>query len=336
MCNQPRDIHRHRLSTSIRKRCARLRDDSGVPTPLELLLHRQHGVVSRRQAARHLTVRVIERRLSSGRWQAPHRGVYVTHSGPLDRQQRRWVAVLGAGAGRVALLGGLSALETLGLRGFGSDRTDVLLPARFRSDAPPSGVVTHRTTHLPSAHLHRLGDPPGTTAERSLIDAAQWAPSDRAARTIVAAAMQQRLVLPDSLRSVLARMPRARRRALIAEMIDYAAVGVESATEADFLRLCRQQGYPEPLMRHPRTDAAGRKRYLDAYFADFKLHVEIDGGHHIEIQQWWTDMQRQNDLWIAGDRILRFPAWVITARPGDVASQLRAALTAAGWRSPTF
>jgi hypothetical protein len=43
-------------------------------------------------------------------------------------------------------------------------------------------------------------------------------------------------------------------------------------------------------------------------------------------------MRRQNDIWIAGDRILRFPAWMMRARPEEVAAQLRAALIAAGWR----
>ena len=37
----------------------------------------------------------------------------------------------------------------------------------------------------------------------------------------------------------------------------------------------------------------------------------------------------------AGDRILRFPAWLVRAHPADVAAQVRAAVVAAGWRPPT-
>jgi hypothetical protein len=42
-------------------------------------------------------------------------------------------------------------------------------------------------------------------------------------------------------------------------------------------------------------------------------------------------MKRQNDLWVAGDRVLRFPAWLVRRRPAEVAAQVRAALVAAGW-----
>jgi hypothetical protein len=40
-------------------------------------------------------------------------------------------------------------------------------------------------------------------------------------------------------------------------------------------------------------DAAGRLRYRDAYFADWGVHVEVDGGQNIEIRQWWTRATRQ-------------------------------------------
>jgi len=301
--------------------------------PLDQLLERQHGVLSRRQAIDHLTIRMLERRVATGRWQTVHRGVYVTHSGPLTRQQLRWAAVLSGG--RSALLGGLSALETLGLRGFTTDRIDILLPSTARADASPPGVRPHRTTLLPPVDLHRFGDPPRTSPARSLIDAAQWAPSARTARAIVAAGLQQRLLHPAALRSTLARMPRAHRRALVTECLTYSAAGAETPTEAAFLKLCRRAHFPEPSMQHPRLDATGRRRYLDAYFTDYALHVEIDGKHHTDVRQWWSDMKRQNSLWIAGDRVLRFPAWVVEAEPAETTTQLRAALLAAGWLPPT-
>jgi very-short-patch-repair endonuclease len=59
--------------------------------------------------------------------------------------------------------------------------------------------------------------------------------------------------------------------------------------------------------------------------------VEIDGSWHTDADAWWADMRRQNELWIAGDRVLRFPAWLVRQRPARVAAQVRAALMAAGW-----
>jgi very-short-patch-repair endonuclease len=304
------------------------KDQSG----LEQVLMRQHGVISRRQALRYLAAGTIERRVTSSRWQAPHRGVYVIHSGPIVRQQWRWVAVLAAGAGRVALLGGPSALESMGFRGFGQDSVHVLIPARSTIRCPPAGVVVHRTSWLPAADVHRLGDPPGTTAARSLVDAAQWAGTDDKARAIIAAAFQQRMVRADDVTRVLAGMVRARRRALIAEAVADGTLGAHSLPEADFLRLCRRAALPVPMLQHRRRDERGRCRYLDAYFAEWGVHVEIDGGQHTDVRQWWADMERQNALWIPGERVLRFPSWAVRHRPDEVAAQVHAALKAAGWR----
>jgi very-short-patch-repair endonuclease len=59
--------------------------------------------------------------------------------------------------------------------------------------------------------------------------------------------------------------------------------------------------------------------------------VEIDGAQHLEVRAAWADMKRQNDLWITGVRVLRFPAWLVRTRPAEVLAQVRAALIAAGW-----
>ncbi len=62
------------------------------------------------------------------------------------------------------------------------------------------------------------------------------------------------------------------------------------------------------------------------------MHVEIDGIQHADPLASWADMSRQNQLWIKGDRVLRFPAWLVRERPAEVIAQVRAALIAAGWR----
>jgi hypothetical protein len=233
--------------------------------------------------------------------------------------------------GRPALLGGLSALETVGFRGFPTEVVHVLVPARVTPRSPPRGVVAHRTSNLRSADVHRTGDPPGTKPARSLVDAAQWARSDRQARAILAAGFQQRLVREEEMTSVLAGMPRVRRRAVIVEAVSDAAAGAHSVPEMEFRRLCRMGGLPEPKLQTERRDGAGRRRYLDAYFTGYGVHVEIDGALHLDARQWWADMSRQNALWIAGDRVLRFPAWAIRSEPAEVLRQLTTALTAAGW-----
>ena len=304
----------------------------GDADELTWLLFRQEQVISRRQALRFLTPKAVHARLRSGRWQPAARGVYLAHNGPVSRPQRRWVAVLSARAPEPAVLAGLSALESDGFRGHHSDPIHVLIPAGGQDRDPPAGVVVHRTSRLPPADLHRRGRPPRTAPARALVDAAQWAHSDQHARIIVAAGLQQRLVTVDELVEVLGRMPRARRRALTLETASDAAGGTHSLPEAAFRRLCSRAGLPRPTRQVRRRDAAGRWRYLDVYFEEWGLHVEIDGGQHMEVRQWWEDMRRQNELWIPGDRVLRFPSWAVRHRPGEVVHQLRAALVAAGWR----
>ncbi len=292
-------------------------------------------MISRRQAVRLLGPGAVRQRLTSRRWQVAHRGVYVAGSGPFIfacETQRRWVASLSAGGGRAAPVGGMTALAVLGLRGFTEHDIHVVLPERMRHRSPPIFAVVHRCVDLTRDHVHWSAAPPCTRAARSVVDAARWARFDDRARAVVAAACQQGLVNGDEVETALAAMPRVRRRDLIREAARDAQGGVHSLPEAEFVRLCRGAGLPRPTSQVVRDDSAGRRRYLDAHFDGWLVHVEIDGGHHMDVRQWWADMKRQNDLWIPGGRVLRFPSWAIRHRPAEVAAQLRAALVAAGWR----
>ena len=291
------------------------------------LLKRQDGVIASAQALGFMSEKAIRHRLASGRWQRLHRRVFVTHSGPIIVAQRRWAAVLAAGGD--AVVGGLTALD---LRGYETAKIHLLVRAARRPRSLPTGVVLHRTRTLGRDELLPDSRPPRTRPARSLVDAAQWALTDGAARAIIAAGFQQRLVREDDVRRTLDRLTRARRRRLIRVTVNDVVGGAHSLAEIDFIGLCRRNGLPEPIRQATRTDVDGRRRYLDALFPQWRIVVEIDGGQHLEVRQAWADMQRQNALWIAGERVLRFPAWAIRADPTAVASQLRAALTAAGWR----
>jgi hypothetical protein len=296
------------------------------------LLEDQDGTLTREQAVRVLGRSRLGWLIRDSQWQSPVPGVVVAHNGPLSGQQWQWVAVHSAGAG--AVLAGLAAAVAGGLRRRSVGPTDVLIPGERRADrrlARIDGVRVHRTGALPDKDLLLVRRPPRTTMARSLVDAAQWARSDDEARAIVAAGCQQRLVRPDAVLDTIDRMPRARRRGIVIDTVRMAARGATSLPEIDFRRLCPRYRLPPPDQQVVRPDKDGRPRYLDAYWARYGLHVEIDGRWHIEADAWWADMRRQNELWIVGDRVLRFPAWLVRSRPAVVAAQVRAALEAAGW-----
>lgn len=306
-------------------------------TELDWLAFEQAGVLTVNQATRLLGRGVVRGRLRAGRWRRVSQGIIVTTNGRLRPDQQIWVAVLGAGRG--ALLAGAAAAGEAGIVGLRREPIHVLVPAprqvprsRLRGlplDMP--AVVVRTTTVLPRAHV-QLGRPWRTSTARSVVDAAAWARSPDEARTVLAAACQQRRVTPGELREVVTILTRLRRRALLLETLTDIEGGATALSEIDFVRLCRRHGLPMPDLQERRKDAGGRMRYLDAYWRKWRLHVEIDGAHHMDVRHWAADMHRQNEIWIAGDRILRYPAWLVRRRPLEVVRQVRAALIAAGWR----
>jgi very-short-patch-repair endonuclease len=298
-----------------------------------LLRHAQDGVLTSAQAAGLLGPELVRGHLRQGRWRRICRGVLLTGNGELTAAQQRWVAVLVGGAD--AMLAGAAAAEAGGVRGLRTDPITVLVPAarsasrrlpRLPPDMP--GVRVYRSSVLPQDH-RQVGSPPRTTMARSVVDAAVWAPSDRAAQVILAAACQQRCVTPTALLHVLTVLTRVRRRAFLRTTLSDIAGGAQALAEIDLMALCRRYHLPLPEMQHRRRTADGRSRYLDAYWRKWQLHVEVDGAHHMDAAEWSRDMVRQNQIWIAGDRILRFPAWLIRTDPKRVADQLRVALQAA-------
>jgi very-short-patch-repair endonuclease len=159
-----------------------------------------------------------------------------------------------------------------------------------------------------------------------MVDTSAWARTDREAQTIIAMCFQQRLVTAEQVEAVLRRMPLVRRHALITATAADAAGAAHSVGELDLIALCQREQLPRPS-RQVRRDG----RYLDAVFEEWGVWVEVDGGHHMEVDQWWADMARHNQLARRGEVLLRFPAWMVRDRPRQVAATIRRALHEAGW-----
>jgi very-short-patch-repair endonuclease len=291
------------------------------------LCDRQAGVLTVGTALRYLGEPAVRWRVDSGRWQRACRGVLVTQSGPLTEQQRLWVSVLAAGDG--AVLAGLTAARLDGLTGFEDRRIYLLLPMSRRVRKPLHGVVVHRSLMLGPGDVHPSRLPPRTRIGRSIIDAAAWAGTDRRARALLAAGVQQRLVRAADLVAVLDHCQRVRRRALMRATLADVEGGAEALSELDLCDLVRRFGLPEPDRQFERIDSQGR-RWLDAVWERARLVVEVDGRWHMDARAWWEDLQRDNELTIDGYRVLRFPAFVVRDSPEAVAMQIAKALGQTG------
>jgi hypothetical protein len=299
---------------------------------LARLVRQQDGVITRRQALQHLSAKAVRHRLASGRWRRLLLGIYLTHGGEPTPRQRDWLAVLAAGGdeGEDVCLGGLSALHACGLRGVEPAAVDVLIPyTRYVSRL--GGVRVHRSRVLPRLAVTRPGCAPACAPDRAVVDAVQWARSEREARLIIAACFQQGLVTQAAVERALREQPKARRRALIETTAEDCGGGSHSLAELDFLTLCREQNLPLPTRQVALRDRAGRRRYVDAFFDEWMVAIEIDGSHHLDVRQMWDDALKANTLELAGYTVLRYPAYAIRSESARIAEEIRQALRRQGW-----
>ena len=142
--------------------------------PLEIVLRRQAGVVSREQALRAgLTATQIDRLVARRRWTPLQPRVYlVAPHEPTDEARLRG-AVLRVGDGAVPR--GLAALWWHGLLPDAPDT--IMLSAPHRCPGPWPGIHVHRRT-LPAADLVRLRGLTVPVRPLALLDAAVEAGPD--------------------------------------------------------------------------------------------------------------------------------------------------------------
>jgi very-short-patch-repair endonuclease len=280
--------------------------------------------------AKGLTKDAVRWQLQSGRWQKPHPRVVVLHSGPLTTEQRRWAALLWAGPG--AALCAATAATLDGLRGHQDEEVHVCLPQERRLGTRP-GVVLHRSDFLGPTEIHPLHQPRRTRIGRSVVDLACGRTTADDAVAVLAAAVQQRLVPVMDLQLRVADAPKMRhRKAMLLALLDFAG-GSQSLPELEFLRLIRHSGLPEPRRQY-RVDASGRVRYLDLFWDDFGICVEVDGRFHLEVETWWADIDRDLDISADGIQVIHVTAKHIRRDPEGLIDRLSRALVAKGWQAP--
>lgn len=265
-----------------------------------------------------LTRSDIQVEVRAGRWHRLGRHtVGVTAQEPVGRAAW-WRAVWESGPN--AALDGTTALLAAGLTGWNEDAVDVSVPSSCQAHAV-DGVVLHR----PNAVGPVVGQPRRVKPELAVLRAAQWARTDRQAATLLAMTVQQRLAPPEHVLERWRDVLRAGRRAFLEQIIKDVCDGAQSLGELDFAAECRRRGLPPPSRQVVRTTKAGRV-YLDVYWDDLRVHVEINGIQHERGLAPAHDALRRNEVTLRRDCSLVIPLLGLRLEPERFLDQVGQAL----------
>ncbi|MGY2873511.1 very-short-patch-repair endonuclease [Marmoricola sp. URHA0025 HA25] len=289
----------------------------------------QAAVISRRQLyALGFTQWEITAQIRARRWQRVSDQVICVHTGPLGDESLSWAAVFQGGPR--AHLDGVSALIASGLKRFEAERIRVSVPrgARVRR----TKVFDIRQTRRWSSDDVISSGVPRTVPAVAAVRGALWAKSDRQAALILSMAVQQGLASPNSLAEAALLVKRDRRRRFLQAVVLDLLGGARALGEIDVARECRRRGLPEPSRQVLRRDGAHRY-YLDLYWDEWDVALEVDGIHHTWAENVVGDALRQNSVAIRSTTVLRLPLLGLRTRPDEFFGQLEEALRSAGWRS---
>ena len=287
----------------------------------------QHGLAGRDQLlARGMTPAMVKSRLSAGRLELVHRGVYRVGGAPRSAAQ--------AGLAACLAIGGTVAVSHRGAaRPWGVDLPEEppveVSVATTRSVRLPR-VVVHRSIDLSPSCVVRRDGVPVTDPMRLLVDlgavVAPW---------VVEAALDhlvgRKVVSVAGVQATLDDLA-ARGRSgcgVLRDILDRrSGVGMtmsQSQLEARFMQLCRRSGLPTPQFQYPVV--GGRRRRIDFAFPARRVAIEVDGYEfHSRHQVFEDDRVRANALELAGWTVLRFTWTQITSRPEYVVGVVRALL----------
>jgi len=290
-----------------------------VPPELRELLDRQSGVISRQQAsAAGLTEDAIDNKLRYLRWQRLQQGVYATHSGSPDRMAQLWAVVLRAGPR--AALSFRTAAELYGLESTCGHLIHVTVPRNQRI-RPIRGAIIHYSQWV-DERRHPSLQPPRTRLEDTLLDLTQVAANLDEAFDWLSRAIGGRMTTPAHLRSAIDARPRLRWRDELLLALGYVADGMHSNLERRYtVNVERAHGIPSAA-RQTKIVAGGKIRYLDNFYEEAQLAVELDGRAAHPPEQRHADNERDNALAALGILTARYGWTDVTTRPCMVAAQV--------------
>jgi len=281
----------------------------------------QSGVISRQQATNAgLSPSAIDNKLRYGKWQRLQRGVYAAFTGNVDRQAQLWGVALRAGPrGALSYRTAAELYELVPVAGRGG-LIHVTVPIGCRTGLI-TGAAVHYTRSIETVR-HPALLPPRTRVEETVLDLTKVSASFDEAFDWLCKAVGRRLTTPNLLESALRNRPRARWRADLEVALSDVADGARSPLERRyFTAVERPHGLPKPR-RQAKIIVGRRSRYLDNFYEEAQLAVELDGIAFHPPEQRWADSHRDNDHAGWGIVTLRYSWADIVNRPCEVAAQV--------------
>lgn len=266
----------------------------------------------------------VSRQVRSGQWQRLHRGVLVTHSGPIGWNARASGALLYAGPG--AVLSHQAAAFLHGFRTTPPSRLDVCVP-ESRRVMPAGGIVLHGRTTMPPAS----GSPRRVWRGDTVLDLVGGSPSVDDAVGWICDALRAGTCLLE-VTDAAARRGRFRHSRLLRELLTDASAGIESPLERRYHRDVEQRhGLPSARFQ-VRQVVDGLWIRADRVYDALGVRVELDGELAHPGGRTDRDTWRDNAVVIAcGEITLRYRWRHVAARPCRTAVQVAAALHSRGW-----
>ncbi len=285
----------------------------------------QHGVFSRAQAdARGFSKEVIARRVRRGMWEQPHPGVYRLTGAPNSWRASLMAACLAWGPGTVASHRAAAALWEF--TGFPPRRIELSIPRKRERPLPH---LVHRPVALPATDVTTLDSIPVTTPERTLLDLAGVASSERVEEALDDA-LRRRLVSVPRLTQLLRRsaVPGRPGVAAFRSLLEQqTSVVPESVFERRLMRALKRAKCPQPVPQHEVRSNGRLIARVDLAYPSKQLAIEAEGFEWHSIRSdVERDARRQSALAAQGWRVIRLTWTELHDRPDEVVATIRAAL----------
>lgn len=286
--------------------------------PLAYLVHRQHGMIARRQAlAAGVRPRSLDRLLARGHLlKTRHRGVYAVGHYAQAPMAEEMAAILALGRG--AVLSHRSAGAYWGLcerpRGF----VEVIRPRCGATKL--AGVKSYRIETLQQDEWLMVGAMPVTTVARTLLDLAAVLSKDQLASAFSAADRTNRIQV-GAIRRLIEPGRRRGAAALRAVFVDYDPQRLPQRSEFESLiwnRIQRRRDFETP-----ERNEIVNGREVDLVWWRKRLMVELDGHrHHSGIERFNADRSRDLEMALDGYQVLRISWAMFRADPDGVLDSL--------------